>query len=720
VRDQSNLIPDNLHPALPFGEQSERILLLKMKSLSISILGLLFIFLASQDAVANTFYVATNGNDGNQGSQGSPWRTLQHAVDAISAGDTILVEAGTYAGCRIGKSGQQNLVCTLRGDVGAAVLINTPGSGNKHTSNIEVENFDATVSYWVIDGFEVTNAPRYGIDLRDTDHVTVQNCYVHNSAVTGIFLAFSYHPLIQQNQSASNGEHGIYQSNSGDYPVIRGNILHHNVNAGIHMNGDRNFTPGDGIISFALVEKNIIYENGAPPGGGSGINCDGVSDSVIINNLLYSNHASGISLYAVDGAEGSSRNKVYNNTIIMASDGRWCINIPAATEGQPNPVGNRIKNNVLYTPHTFRGSISTYSNSVSGFESDYNVVVNRFSIDEGGTNMSLASWQALGYDAHSLISTPTTLFTNPAANDFHLKSGSPAIGAGTTVAEVTDDMDGVPRPQGGTFDIGCFEFPQCGLSFAPGSAAFTRLGGSSSFAVTAPAGCSWNPVSNAGFITINSGVGSGNGTVDFSVSINNDGQLRAGTISVGGSIFTVYQAIDFNDVPPTHLFYNEIGKLYARGITGGCGNGNYCPDQAVTREQMGAFVIRSLGDFNPPLPGQQRFSDVPPANPFYSFIDQMAVRQITQGCGGGNYCPSSPVSRDQMAAFMIRALGEFNPPLPPFQRFADVPSANTFYNFIDRMAVLNITMGCGGPNYCPAQSVTRAQMAAFLVRAFKL
>ena len=97
---------------------------------------------------------------------------------------------------------------------------------------------------------------------------------------------------------------------------------------------------------------------------------------------------------------------------------------------------------------------------------------------------------------------------------------------------------------------------------------------------------------------------------------------------------------------------------------------------AWTREQMAAFVIRSLGVFNPPLPGQQRFSDVPSSNPFYSFIDQMAVLQITQGCGGGNYCPSSPVSRDQMAAFMIRALGEFNPPLPPAQRFADVPPAN--------------------------------------------
>jgi parallel beta-helix repeat protein len=689
-----------------------------MKSFSIVIFVLITGLFVCSDANANNYYVATSGNDNNSGSQMLPWGTLQHAVDTILPGDVILVETGTYVGCRIGKSGQPASVCTLKADSGAAVLINAPGSANRHTSNIEVENFNGTLSYWVIDGFEVANSPKYGIDLRDTDHMTIQNCYVHNSVLTGIFLAFCYHPLIQFNQSASNGEHGIYQSNSGDYPTIRGNNLHHNVGAGLHMNGDRNFTPGDGIISFALVEKNVVYENGT--GGGSGINCDGVSDSVIINNLLYNNHASGISLYAIDGAEGSSRNKVYNNTIVMAADGRWCINIPAATEGQPDPVGNKVKNNILYTPHTFRGSIATYGSAVSGFESDYNTVVNRFSIDEGNTNMTLVAWQALGYDLHSTISTPAALFVNPAGNDFHLKSGSPAIDAGTSLAEVTQDLDGIPRPQGSAYDTGCFELSHCTLSLSPGSAAFTRNGGSASITVAAPGGCNWTPVSNAGFITVTSGNGSGNGTVDYSVSVNTDPGTRSGTITVGGSVFTVYQAVDFIDVPSTHLFYTEISKIYARGITIGCGSGNYCPEQAVTRQEMAAFIIRALGDFNPPTPAQQRFLDVPPSNSFYAFIDEMGARQITIGCGGGNYCPASPVTREQMAAFIIRALGEFDPPTPATQRFLDVPPSNPFYNFIDRMAVLNITLGCGGGNYCPGQSVTRGEMAAFLVRAFNL
>jgi hypothetical protein len=73
-----------------------------------------------------------------------------------------------------------------------------------------------------------------------------------------------------------------------------------------------------------------------------------------------------------------------------------------------------------------------------------------------------------------------------------------------------------------------------------------------------------------------------------------------------------------------------------------------------------------------------------------------------------------------MAAFIIKGIGEFNPPVPAQQRFMDVGPTNGFYRFIDRMAVLGITQGCGGGNYCPTQAVTRGQMAVFLVRAFNL
>ncbi len=407
-------------------------------------------------ALAATFYVATGGNDANPGTQTQPWATLQHAVETIAAGDTILVQPGTYAGCRIENSGQAGAVKTLQAATPFTVLVNAPGPKNKHSSNIEVENFSATVSYWVIDGIESANSSKYGFDLRVTDFITVQNSHAHNNTSTGIFTAFSNHPVLQNNESNNNGEHGIYHSNSGDYPAIRGNNLHHNFAAGIHMNGDVTIQPGDGIISFATVEKNIIWENGT--GGASGINCDGVDDSTFRNNLLYNNHASGISLYAIDGAHGSSRNKVYNNTIVMAAGSRWVINMPKSAKGKASPVGNQIFNNILFTPTTTKGSVLTYSSSVSGFMSDYNVVVDRFSVNGGKGIITLAQWRGFGYDTHSIITTPAQLFVDPANNNYHLKSGSPAINTGAFLtSDVTDDLDGNPRPLLGAYDIGCYE-----------------------------------------------------------------------------------------------------------------------------------------------------------------------------------------------------------------------------------------------------------------------
>lgn len=258
------------------------------------------------------------------------------------------------------------------------------------------------------------------------------------------------------------------------------------------------------------------------------------------------------------------------------------------------------------------------------------------------------------------------------------------------------------------------------------SASFPSTGGTGNIGVTSVAACGWIAESTASWITVTSGSsGTGNGSVNYSVTTNFGSTNRIGAIVVGGITFTIYQGINFTDVPQGDPFYTDIEKLSAHGITLGCGGGNYCPNDPVTREQMAAFIMRAKGEFNPPTPGSQRFTDVPPANQFYNFIDRLAVLNITLGCNppaNTMYCPASTVTRDQMSAFVLRGLGEFSPPTPGSQRFNDVPPANVFYDFIDRMAVLNITLGCTPDHlfYCPANNVTRAEMAAFLVRAFNL
>ena len=164
-----------------------------------------------------------------------------------------------------------------------------------------------------------------------------------------------------------------------------------------HRDGQHGLPNVDGIISGALVDGNTCYGNGLAervrPGGGSGINCDGVRDSRFTNNLLYDNHAGGISLYQIDAAGPASGNVIANNTVIQAADGRWCLLV---TDGAVNTT---VFNNIFFNLHSFRGSISLSPDSASGFVSDYNFLDPRFSTDDANSAVALTQWRtATGQD----------------------------------------------------------------------------------------------------------------------------------------------------------------------------------------------------------------------------------------------------------------------------------------------------------------------------------
>jgi parallel beta-helix repeat protein len=399
--------------------------------------------LESRNLLAN-YFVSTTGNDGAAGTTAAPWKTLQHAADEVAAGDHVTVRAGTYSGFYLETSGTAAQRITFTGEPGA--IINHRNATTPDGINLE------GADYITIEGFKVVDIDRAGIRSVLNQHVTIRNNEADHNGRWGIFTGFSNDLLIENNiATRSIAEHGIYVSNSGDRPIIRGNIIHDNNANGIHMNGDAS-EGGDGTISGALVENNIIYNNGAA--GGSGINGDGIQDSVIRNNLLYNNHASGISLYQIDGAEGAKNNLVVNNTVIVASDGRWAMNI------QDGSTGNHVFNNIFYNNHPSRGSIDIDPAARSGFQSDSNVVIDRFTTD-GGTNISLSAWRTqTGQDAHSIVvsaATVAALFANFAGNDYHLKTGSLALNAGTSASAPPTDFEGTPRPSGGGFDIGADE-----------------------------------------------------------------------------------------------------------------------------------------------------------------------------------------------------------------------------------------------------------------------
>jgi len=402
---------------------------------------------STSDIKASTYYVSNSGSNSNIGlSLADAFLTIQYAAVNVVAGDSVLVENGTYAGFDVRDvNGTLENPIVFKG-MGDNVLINQ--SGPIRDDGINIENAD----YIIIDGFMVNDIPGSGNGIRLVlaDNCIVRHCICDNNAERGIFTGFTDDIIIEHNVcSNSIAEHGIYVSNSSDRPIIRYNECYGNNYIGIHMNADASLG-GDGIISDAMVYGNIIYDNNLA----AGINMDGLENPVIFNNLIYNNHfAQGIALFQQDGAIVTSGAKIYNNTIIVPSDGRWGILVKDGGN-----VNTEIYNNIIINQHAWRGCIAV--ENTAQFASDYNILNDKVGDMGDGSTISLNAWQALGFDGNSLLADALpSIFLDPDFNDFTLAAGSQAIDAGTNLVNpiVTIDIDGNARPSGGTYDIGAYE-----------------------------------------------------------------------------------------------------------------------------------------------------------------------------------------------------------------------------------------------------------------------
>ncbi len=225
------------------------------------------------------------------------------------------------------------------------------------------------------------------------------------------------------------------------------------------------------------------------------------------------------------------------------------------------------------------------------------------------------------------------------------------------------------------------------------------------------------------------------------------------TLSSGQSkTWTLHVGQSFADVPVSNGGYPFVENIFHNGITAGCGGGNYCPGSNTTRWQEAVLLslamvgsngvvpaagdVSTVGSYNCTPGGNSLFSDVPPTDGGCRFIHYIYAQGLTAGCGSGHYCPAGNVTRWQMAVFLATAMAGSSAAVPSSgtvptvgsydctsggtSLFGDVPPDDGGCRFIHYIYANGVTAGCGGGNYCPASTVTRWQMAVFLVTGFHI
>ena len=197
-------------------------------------------------------------------------------------------------------------------------------------------------------------------------------------------------------------------------------------------------------------------------------------------------------------------------------------------------------------------------------------------------------------------------------------------------------------------------------------------------------------------------------------------------IASGFGLLTSFGSSDqaYLDVPPSHYAYEHVQRLAGEDILGNVecpAAKSFCPGDPLDRQTAAVWLIRMIMDETPPYVSSSRFSDVAAGDWKAKYIEELAEREITSGCGddaNGNrkFCPEDDVRRKHMAIFIFRA---FDLPPGPDAGFEDV-RGGTYFESINALAAIGITVGCGdGTNFCPDRSITRAQTAIMLGRTLE-
>jgi parallel beta-helix repeat protein len=439
-------------------------------------------------AAGNTFYVAITGSDINTGTQVSPWKTLQHGADTMSAGDTLIVQAGDYS--------TQLVTITRSGASGNRITYQAQGQ-------VTVKGFFLSADHITIRGFTVINLNDRGIGIRveNAGFCTIENNDIRFSTMGGMTLwALPTNPagvhdcVVRNNTFYRNGQFGIEVM--GQNNVIEGNdisqtIQHHPCNVayatatwldadGIRFHGgghmfrnnrihDLTYGPAGYMAGTSCSLANLqnlttdyndnphidcfqTFAGGKVPGHDivfDGNYCSNpghlpdfslagkVLQSESGYNLLFKNNLSISNLVAL--LKDGSNITVVNNTFVGNSSNQFSQGIQLT-----NDTNTIVKNNVFAYQENGIGSIWTNdTTSKASLSAGFNCVYRK----GGNPWRSKDAGDVWGLDPR---------FVDEASGDYHLRSDSPCVDQGLDLG-VTSDLERHPRPAGLGFDIGAYE-----------------------------------------------------------------------------------------------------------------------------------------------------------------------------------------------------------------------------------------------------------------------
>lgn len=387
-----------------------------MKKIILTILLTFFYVFFATSVSAATYYISTTGNDINSGTQTSPWRTIQKAANTLNSNDIAIVSAGTYdetvAVSRSGIVFQTNGVVTMKG-------------------------FYITGNNTTVTEFIVNDSPGYGVELRGSNS-TIKNSTIAKARNACIFVA-GQNNLIENNEcsntiqpTTNGGDADCFRYFGGGH-TFRGNYCHDIPWDGVLVRDAHtdcfqtwNWTSIGGVGHDILFEKNVCILPFS--GGGFGAKIwqaeEGAYNLIMKNNI----GVAGLIALIFDGTNIS----FLNNTFIGYTSDSDGLHLQSTDITLKNNIFAHQQQRVIENI----GSSSTITASNNCYM-DYGIILPADPGDVRGTD---------------------PLFVNEPLRNYHLQSDSPCVDKGSTISSITDDKDGISRPQGSGYDMGAHEF----------------------------------------------------------------------------------------------------------------------------------------------------------------------------------------------------------------------------------------------------------------------